>query len=61
MLTLLETARLHLAPIQRDDAQAVQAIFPQWEVVRYLASTVPWPYLGNTRTRALGWRSAPGR
>jgi [ribosomal protein S5]-alanine N-acetyltransferase len=44
MLELMETARLKLASIQPDDAHAIQAIFPHWEVVRYLASTVPWPY-----------------
>jgi [ribosomal protein S5]-alanine N-acetyltransferase len=40
----LETARLNLAPVHPSDAERIQAIFPQWEVVRYLASAVPWPY-----------------
>ena len=44
MLKPLETARLNLAAIQPCDAEPIQTIFPQWEVVRYLASTVPWPY-----------------
>lgn len=26
------------------DADEVQLLFPQWEVVRYLANQVPWPY-----------------
>jgi len=26
------------------DAEQVQAIFPQWEIVRYLNARVPWPY-----------------
>jgi RimJ/RimL family protein N-acetyltransferase len=26
------------------DAAAIQQLFPQWEVVRYLDSRVPWPY-----------------
>jgi ribosomal-protein-alanine N-acetyltransferase len=43
----LETARLVLQPIQRGDAEQIQMIFPQWEIVRYLASTVPWPYPAN--------------
>jgi [ribosomal protein S5]-alanine N-acetyltransferase len=44
MIEPLDTARLNLAPIQPCDAGPIQAIFPQWAVVRYLASTVPWPY-----------------
>ena len=44
MLRPLETARLKLVPIQPGDAEPIQAIFPQWAVVRYLASAVPWPY-----------------
>ncbi len=40
----LETPRLWLRPLELADAGQAQAIFPQWEIVRYLASTVPWPY-----------------
>jgi [ribosomal protein S5]-alanine N-acetyltransferase len=40
----LETARLELRPLQLEDSKQVQVLFPQWEVVRYLASLVPWPY-----------------
>lgn len=40
----LETRRLLLRPIELNDAAMIQAIFPQWEVVRYLADRVPWPY-----------------
>jgi RimJ/RimL family protein N-acetyltransferase len=40
----LETARLVLRPLELADADQVQKIFPQWEVVRYLAAAVPWPY-----------------
>ncbi|GGC74141.1 hypothetical protein GCM10010994_35650 [Chelatococcus reniformis] len=41
---LLTTERLVLRPLQLTDADAVQAVFPQWEIVRYLAAKVPWPY-----------------
>ena len=41
---VLETARLVLRPVRMDDAPACQAKFPHWEVVRYLAGKVPWPY-----------------
>ncbi len=44
MIPTLHTARLVLRPISLDDAHQVQAIFPQWEIVRYLASHVPWPF-----------------
>lgn len=41
---VLETARLILRPLTLDDAPAVQRVFPQWEIVRYLNDKVPWPY-----------------
>lgn len=40
----LFTTRLILTPLQMTDAEAVQRLFPLWEVVRYLDSRVPWPY-----------------
>src|SRR5262245_30206506 len=40
----LETRRLVLRPLAVEDADAVQALFPQWDVVRYLNAIVPWPY-----------------
>jgi ribosomal-protein-alanine N-acetyltransferase len=40
----LETPRLVLRPLELADAEQVQAIFPHWEIVRYLTTTVPWPY-----------------
>lgn len=43
-ITALETPRLLLRPLELGDAPQIQEIFPQWEVVRYLASYVPWPY-----------------
>jgi RimJ/RimL family protein N-acetyltransferase len=44
VLAQLETARLLLLPAQLSDAEQTQILFPQWEVVRYLANHVPWPY-----------------
>jgi ribosomal-protein-alanine N-acetyltransferase len=58
MLEPLETARLNLAPIQPSDAERIQAIFPQWEVVRYLASAVPWPYPADGAQAFCGEASA---
>jgi RimJ/RimL family protein N-acetyltransferase len=40
----LETPRLWLRPLELADAEQAQLLFPQWEVVRYLANQVPWPY-----------------
>jgi ribosomal-protein-alanine N-acetyltransferase len=38
------TARLILRPLELNDADAIQALFPRWEIVRYLNHHVPWPY-----------------
>jgi [ribosomal protein S5]-alanine N-acetyltransferase len=41
----LETPRLILRPLELADATQAQAIFPQWEIVRYLnKKSVRWPY-----------------
>lgn len=40
----LDTPRLILRPLELSDAGAVQQVFPQWEIVRYMASHIPWPY-----------------
>ena len=40
----LETPRLWLKPAELADADQLQATFPQWEIVKYLNSKVPWPY-----------------
>lgn len=42
--TTLHTSRLILTPLELADAPAIQALFPHWDVVRYLDSRVPWPY-----------------
>jgi [ribosomal protein S5]-alanine N-acetyltransferase len=40
----LETPRPFLRPLVLADAAQVQLIFPHWEIVRYLANKVPWPF-----------------
>jgi [ribosomal protein S5]-alanine N-acetyltransferase len=40
----LETGRLLLRPLTLEDAPRIQELFPHWEMVRYLANVVPWPY-----------------
>jgi ribosomal-protein-alanine N-acetyltransferase len=44
MTPSLETRRLVLRPLQLSDAKQAQAIFPHWEIVRFLNNRVPWPY-----------------
>ena len=41
---VLETRRLVVRPLRQDDVPAIQRRFPQWQVVRYLAARMPWPY-----------------
>ena len=38
------TERLLLRPLALEDAPAIQRLFPQWEIVKYLNAKVPWPY-----------------
>jgi ribosomal-protein-alanine N-acetyltransferase len=40
----LQTRRLLLRPLAMADASQIQALFPRWEIVRYLNKKVPWPY-----------------
>ena len=44
MVPALSTQRLVLRPLELADAAQAQLLFPQWEIVRYLAKGVPWPY-----------------
>ena len=44
MIPALETSRLLLRPWELADAEQAQALFPHWEIVRYLNRIVPWPY-----------------
>lgn len=44
MIRPLETPRLLLRPLELVDAPQIQALFPRWEIVKYLANKVPWPY-----------------
>ncbi len=44
MIARLETTRLELRPLELGDAEQTQRLFPKWEIVRFLANHVPWPY-----------------
>ena len=39
----LETRRLILRPVVESDIDANRRRFPQWDVVKYLSDSVPWP------------------
>jgi RimJ/RimL family protein N-acetyltransferase len=41
---LLQTARLLLRALEEEDLPQIQALFPNWEIVKYLNVKVPWPY-----------------
>jgi len=47
MTPVLETRRLVLHPLELADAEQVQVLFPNWEIVQYLTRRVPWPYPSN--------------
>jgi [ribosomal protein S5]-alanine N-acetyltransferase len=54
----LETERLILRPLELGDAERIQELFGQWEIVRLLNARVPWPFpeggaLENIRDTAL--------
>jgi ribosomal-protein-alanine N-acetyltransferase len=44
---VLETARLVLRPIGPRDIDAMRRRFGQWEVVKHLSDSVPWPLPDN--------------
>ena len=44
MKPILETPRLVLRPVELADAPRIQTLFDDWEVVKWLAAVVPWPY-----------------
>lgn len=43
-IPMLETPRLLLRLLELADAAQIQALFPHWEIVRYLRNAIPWPY-----------------
>jgi len=40
----LTTDRLTLRPVTEDDAPRIQELFPNPELLRYMAAAIPWPY-----------------
>ena len=56
---MLETSRLYLPPLQAEDALQIQQIFPQWEIVRYLAAGFPWPFPQDGASRYVNQIALP--
>ena len=44
VIAILQTERLLLQPLQLADAERTQRLFPQWEIVKFLSTQIPWPY-----------------
>jgi len=44
MITTLATSRLILKPLELKDADVIQEKFPHWDIVKFLAKRIPWPY-----------------
>lgn len=40
----LKGERISLEPLMLTDSHAIQRLFPHWEIVRYLAQGMQWPY-----------------
>ncbi|MDW5498516.1 GNAT family N-acetyltransferase [Pseudomonas lundensis] len=43
-IPVLTSRRLVLRPLLPDDAEDIQLLFPNWDVVRLMTSNIPWPY-----------------
>ena len=56
---LLTTDRLRLVPLVKDDAPQIQALFPQWEIVRHLAASFPWPFPDDGASRYVNTIALP--
>jgi ribosomal-protein-alanine N-acetyltransferase len=55
----LTTNRLILRPLELPDADAIQALFPHWEIVRFLGH-VPWPYPADGALSFIRDKALPG-
>jgi len=44
VIPTLEIQRLVLRPLTLQDADQIQERSPEWDVVRFMAAAIPWPY-----------------
>jgi RimJ/RimL family protein N-acetyltransferase len=47
LIPTLKTDSLLLKPLVSKDALQIQKLYPRWEIVRYMVSSVPWPFPDN--------------
>jgi hypothetical protein len=66
MIPSLETESMWARPMRLEDAEQVQKIFPQWEIVKHLGAVVPWPYrasasglVGKEKRRKANEKASP--
>src|ERR1700760_810053 len=60
MLPTFETDHLLLTPLALTDAPEVQRRVGSWEIVRYMASSIPWPYPADGALTYIRDRGLPG-
>jgi ribosomal-protein-alanine N-acetyltransferase len=41
---VITTSRLILFPLEIADAEAIQQLFPKWEILQFMTNQIPWPY-----------------
>jgi RimJ/RimL family protein N-acetyltransferase len=46
-IPVLNTEHLLLKPLASEDASQIQMLYPRWEIVWYMVSSVPCPYPDN--------------
>ncbi|MGB6359156.1 MAG: GNAT family N-acetyltransferase, partial [Candidatus Acidiferrales bacterium] len=56
----LETPHLLLRPLELADSEQIQILFPHWQIVRYLANRIPWPYPGDGALQYVRDMALPG-
>lgn len=56
----LTTERLLLKPLVAEDAAQIQKLYPRWEIVRYMVSSVPLALPGQRRRELCQQRGAAG-
>lgn len=58
-IPILYTELLLLKPLVAEDALQIQILYPHWEIVRYMVSSVPWPYPDNSAKKYVNKVSLP--
>jgi hypothetical protein len=59
MIATLHTGRLLLQPLRLADAEQTQRLFPQWEIVQFMTTLIPWPYPADGRLLFIAMLHSP--